>query len=112
MFTLSSGRLPYVTLPCISESSLKIRINLDFYFYISLCCLKIFYEVLKSLHKIFWGTKKKCEYKNSFLFVRDRGEKGKALRSYVELRNNQLSNLTALEKQKTKSRNIFIAPMF
>ena len=43
----------YLTLPasCISESCIKMKINLNFYFHTSLWCLKSFYEGLKSLHK-------------------------------------------------------------
>ena len=51
--------------PCISESCIWITIKLNFYFHPSLWCLKRFYEGLKGLHKTFWGTKKKCENKNS-----------------------------------------------
>ena len=40
------------------------KINLNFYFHNSLCCLKRFYEGLKDLHKTFWDTKKNCENKN------------------------------------------------
>ena len=39
----------------------------------------MFYEDLKGLHKIFWGTTKKCENKNfelNFLVVQDRAVKG------------------------------------
>ena len=43
--------------PCISESCIKIKINLNFYFHTSLWCLK-------GLHKTFWGITKKCENKN------------------------------------------------
>ena len=50
--------------PYISESCIKIKINLNFYFHISLGCLKKFYEGLKGRHKTFWGTTKKCENKN------------------------------------------------
>ena len=39
--------------PCISESCIKIKINLTFYFHSSLWCLKRFYEGLKGLHKAF-----------------------------------------------------------
>ena len=35
--------------PCISESCIKIKINLNFYFHTSLRCLKRFYEGLKGL---------------------------------------------------------------
>ena len=42
----------------------KKRKNLNFYFHTSLWCLKRFYEGLKSLHKTFWGTTKKCEIRN------------------------------------------------
>ena len=57
--------------PCISESCIKIKINLKFHFDTSLWCLK---KVLQGLHKTFWGTAKKCENENLiwfFLFVRD-----------------------------------------
>ena len=50
--------------PCTSESCIKIKINLIFYFHTSLWCHKSFYEALKSLHKSFWSTTKKCENKN------------------------------------------------
>ena len=55
-----------LTLPvlCISESCIEIKINLIFYFYTLLWCLKSFYEGLKGPHKTFWGTKKKWENKN------------------------------------------------
>ena len=55
-----------LTLParCISESSIKIKLNLNCYFHTSLWCLKRFYEDLKGLHKTFWGTSKKYENKN------------------------------------------------
>ena len=45
------------------------KIKLNFYFHTSLWCLKSFYEVLKGLHKTFWGTRKKCENKNLTLFL-------------------------------------------
>ena len=48
---------------CISESCIKIKINLNFYFHTSLWCLKWFYEGLLGLHKTFKDTKKKCENK-------------------------------------------------
>ena len=50
--------------PFISESFIEIKIELNFYFHTSLWYLKRFYEGLKGLHKIFWGTTKKCENKN------------------------------------------------
>ena len=55
-----------VTLPalCISESYIKIKLNLNFYFHTSLWYLKRFYEGLKDLDKTFWRTTKKCENKN------------------------------------------------
>ena len=59
---------------CISESCIKIKIKLNFYFrtslwwlkrfYEGLWCIRRFYEGLKGLHKIFWGITKKCENKN------------------------------------------------
>ena len=44
-----------LTLPAsyISESCIKIKINLNVYFYTSLWYLKRFYEDLKDLHKTF-----------------------------------------------------------
>ena len=50
--------------PCISESCIQIKIKLNSHFHTSLWCLKRFYEDLKDLHEIFWGTTKKCENKN------------------------------------------------
>ena len=38
-----------VPVPCISESCVKIKINLNFYFHTSLWCLKRFYEGFNSL---------------------------------------------------------------
>ena len=61
-----------LTLPssCISESCIKIKIKLNFYYHTSLWCLKRFYEGLLGLHKTFWGTSKKCENKNlSYFFL-------------------------------------------
>ena len=52
----------------ISESYIEIKINLNFYFYTSLWCLKRFYEGLKGLHKTFWGSTKKCKNKNLSIF--------------------------------------------
>ena len=40
------------------------KIKLNFYFHISLWCLKRFYKGLKGLHKTFWGITKTCENKN------------------------------------------------
>ena len=37
------------------------KINLNSYFHTCLRCLKKLYEGLKSFHKTFWGTTKKCE---------------------------------------------------
>ena len=51
--------------PCISESCIEIKIKLNFHFHTS---LKRFYEGLKGLHEIFWGTTKKCENKNLTYF--------------------------------------------
>ena len=65
--------------PCISESCIQTKINLNFYFHTYLWYLKRFYEGLKGLHKTFSGTTKKFERKNFskfFLFVRDLGGKG------------------------------------
>ena len=43
------------------------KTNLNIYFH-TLWRLKRFYEGLTGLHKTFWGTTKKCENKNLFLF--------------------------------------------
>ena len=50
--------------PCISESCIKMKINVNFYFHTSSWRLKRFYEGLRGLRKTFWGTAKKCENKN------------------------------------------------
>ena len=49
----SSARCLTLTLPvpCISESCIEIKINLNFYFHTSLWCLKRFYEGLLRHHK-------------------------------------------------------------
>ena len=61
----------YLLLIIVSYSSLTHPVSvpdeekkLSFYFRTALWCLKRFYEGLKGFHKIFWGTKKKCENKN------------------------------------------------
>ena len=71
--------------PRISENSINIKINLD-YFLTSLWRLKRFYEGLQSFHKTFWGTSKKCEnkYLSLFsLFVRIRTGKINSIRHFV-----------------------------
>ena len=45
--------------PCISESCIEIKINLNAYFYTSLRCLKRFNEGFQGIHKTFCGTTKK-----------------------------------------------------
>ena len=50
--------------PRISESCIKIKINLNFYFHTSLWCLKRFYEGIYGLHKTLVAPQKKCENKN------------------------------------------------
>ena len=52
LFT-SNFELRTIPYPRILESCIQIKINLDFYFHISLWCLKMFYEGLKGLHKTF-----------------------------------------------------------
>ena len=42
--------------PCISESCIKIKINLNFYFHTSLWCLKSFYEGPKGLFPLHPGS--------------------------------------------------------
>ena len=51
-------------MPCISESCIEIKIELNFYFHTSWWSLKRFCERLKGLHKTFWGTTNTCENKN------------------------------------------------
>ena len=46
------------------NSGQKEKNNLNFYFHSSLWCLKMFYEGLYDLHKIFWDAIKKCENKS------------------------------------------------
>ena len=60
--------------PYISESCIKIKINLNFYFCTSLWCLKRFYE---GLYKR--GVKKKLIW--FFFFVRDFVKKGQNART-------------------------------
>ena len=61
-----------LNVPCISESCIEIKIKRDFYFHTPLWRLKKFYEGLKSFHKTFWGTTKKCENKNFSLIFSHR----------------------------------------
>ena len=76
-FTIYFGESPHIdsshlTRPIlyISENCIEIKFNLDFLFHTSSWCRKRFYQGLKGLHKIFWGTTKKCEYENlSFVFL-------------------------------------------
>ena len=42
-----------LTVPCISESCIEIKIKLNCYFHTSLWCLKRYYEDLYGLHKTF-----------------------------------------------------------
>ena len=48
-----------LNVPCISESCIKIKIKLNFYFHTSLWCLKRFYENLFSSPGIGTGRVKK-----------------------------------------------------
>ena len=50
---IKSHKILALPSPCISESCIKIKINLNFYFDTSLWCLKRFYEGLYGLHKTF-----------------------------------------------------------
>ena len=50
--------------PCISDSSIEVKINLNFYFHTSLWSLKRFYEGLKGFHRSFRGTLKKRDLKS------------------------------------------------
>ena len=77
--------------PCISESCIKIKINLNFYFHTSLCCLKRFYEDIKGLHKTFSGTAKKSENKNLSWFFSPRPGLGrKGLIIFLQKEKNSL----------------------
>ena len=81
-------KLSLLTLPTlfISESCIKIKINLNVYFHTSLWCLKRFYEDLKGLHETFWGTAKKCENKNFKLIFSLRLESEReGLRPYIAI---------------------------
>ena len=63
--------LPFL---CISENCIETKIKLKFYFY--------------TLHKAFWGTKKKCENKKYFLFVRVNAYTMNIFVVYVCCKNN------------------------
>ena len=52
-----------LNVPCISESCIEIKNELNFYFSTSLWCLKRFYEDLKGLHKTFVKIKS-VKYEN------------------------------------------------
>ena len=90
-FLLHKNNLRYVrqntglTLPALSTSVIctKININLNYYFHISLWCLKMFYEDLKELHKNFWGTTNKCKCKNFTLFFSLRPGSGREGLKYL-----------------------------
>ena len=47
-------------------SGQKEKLNLNFYFYTFLWCLKRFYE---GLHQTFWGNTQKCEKKFKLVFI-------------------------------------------
>ena len=58
------------------------KINLNFYFYTSLWCLKRFYEDPKVLHKTIWCTTKKWKYFYfNIIFLNAQDGKGLALQS-------------------------------
>ena len=59
-----------LTLPtlCISESCIKRKINVNFYFHTSLWYLKRFCKGFQSFHKTFWGTRKKREQAWTYKF--------------------------------------------
>ena len=61
---ITSSSILTLPAPCILKSSIKIKINLNFYSSNFLWCFKRFYEDLKGLHKTFRVTTKKCENKN------------------------------------------------
>ena len=50
---LTQGNLTLPAGPCISESCIKIKINLNFYFHTSFWCRKRFYEGFGGPHKTF-----------------------------------------------------------
>ena len=50
--------------PCISESYIKIKTNLNFCSHTSLWRRKRIYEGLRGLHRTFQGTTEECENKN------------------------------------------------
>ena len=89
----------YLLLPaqCISESFIKIKINLNFYFDTFFWYLKRFYEGLKGLHKTFCSTSKKCKNFFSFsrsqyfLFVQDRDE---SVEHYVTMADKKFSDFS------------------
>ena len=60
--------LSYAT-TCISESCIKIKINLNFYFHTSLWCLKRFYEGFKSFIKHFEAPQRNMTIKIEVYFL-------------------------------------------
>ena len=56
---------PNITLlvPCITESSIEIKIKLKFYFHTSFWCLKRFYEGLKTFIKPFEAPQRSVKIK-------------------------------------------------
>ena len=56
---------PNITLPvpCITESSIEIKIKLNFYFHTFLWCLKRFYEGLKAFIKPFDAPQRSVKIK-------------------------------------------------
>ena len=61
---LKNNTIKYFVNPSRLNRGRWEKIKLNFYFHISLRCLKRFYEILKGLSKTIWGTAKKCENKN------------------------------------------------
>ena len=94
--------------PFISESCVKIKINLNCYFHFSLWCLKRLYEGLSGLQKTFWGTTKKCENKNLSFFSPCPGSGREGLR--VENDSNSIVaylNINSLGEKINHLREIY-----
>ena len=76
--------------PCISESCIKIKTNLNFYFHTSLWCLKKFYEGFKSL-KPFEAPQKSVKIKIKLIFSLRPGSRPEGLFSWKRVMSHYLT---------------------
>ena len=69
-FLLYKRILSRILNPSHPNPGQREKIKLNFYFHTSLWWLKRFYEGLKGLHKILWGTTESCENKKfNLIFI-------------------------------------------